>query len=96
MAATTAAYVNVGRIPQGRGDIDDNQKFTNINATTAAFNLDGGKYGVTVHATFSGGTLTLQILAQDGATWENAMTPFTGDGYQTGDLPPCQYRIFLA
>jgi hypothetical protein len=59
--AATAVYVNIGRIPQSRGDIDDNQKFTNIAATTAVFNLDGGKYGVTCKATYGGGSVTLQI-----------------------------------
>jgi hypothetical protein len=31
--AATAVYVNIGRVPQARGDIDDNQFFANINAT---------------------------------------------------------------
>jgi hypothetical protein len=94
--AATAVYVNVGRVPQGRGDIDDNQKFTNIAATTAAFNLDGGKYGVSVHATFAAGSVTLQIIAQDGTTWLPALTAFTADSYATIDLPPSQYRIAVA
>jgi hypothetical protein len=39
-------------------------QFSNISATTAAFTLRGGAaYALTVHATFGGGNLQLQILA---------------------------------
>jgi hypothetical protein len=71
-------------------------KFTNIAATTAVFNLDGGKYGVTCKATYGGGSVTLQILAQDGVSWEPALSAFSADGYATIDLPPSQFRVALA
>jgi hypothetical protein len=51
------------------------------------FNLDGGKDGVTCKAMYGGGTVTLQILAADGVSWEPALTAFTADGYATIDLP---------
>jgi len=34
------------------------QTFSNISATTAAFSLPAGNYGVTVTATFGGGSVT--------------------------------------
>jgi hypothetical protein len=52
--AATAVYVNVVRVPITRGDVDQNQNFQNINATTAAFNLDGGKYCYAVKASTYG------------------------------------------
>ena len=42
--AATAVYANVVRVPIDRGGSDDWKNFQNISATTAAFNLDGGKY----------------------------------------------------
>ena len=43
--------------------------FSNISATTAAFPLKGGTYGVAVQATFGGGSVKLQIQAADGSTY---------------------------
>lgn len=71
----------------------DAQHFTNISATTAAFALIGGKYGVSYSATWGGGSVTLQILGGDGATWVAALSNFTANGYSTVDLPPGQYRF---
>jgi hypothetical protein len=39
--AATAVYANIVRVPDA-GRVDENVKFSNINATTSAFNLDGG------------------------------------------------------
>jgi hypothetical protein len=94
--AASAVYVNIGRSPRGRGDIDDAKSFSNIAATTAAFNLDGGKYGVSCVATFGGGSVTLQVLAQDGVTWLPALTAFTANGYASVDLLPASYRVAVA
>src|SRR5690348_2270906 len=70
--------------------------FKNISATTAAFTLRGGNYAVTVHATFGGGSVTLQRLAADGSTYVTAMTAFTADGYATANLAPGTYRVTIA
>ena len=46
-------------------------QFANISATTAAFAILGGTYGLTISATFGGGNVQLQTLSLDGATWIN-------------------------
>lgn len=92
--AATAAYVAISRIRHDAGAADESETFSNISATTAAFPLRGGTYGISCHAsTF--GTVTLQILAGDGSTWLTAATAFSADGYETASLMPGSYRIAL-
>ena len=72
--------------------------FTNIAATTAAFTLLGGKYGVEVTAT-GAGTVKLQRRSLDGATFVSvsAATDFaTVAGYAVIDLPPGTYQFTVA
>lgn len=70
--------------------------FSNIAATTAAFNLRGGQYAVDVVATFGGGSVTLQKLAGDGSTYVTCLTAFTAAGYATVNLPSGTYRFAIA
>ena len=58
----------------------DGQSFSNISATTAAFNLDGGQYGVNYIATWGGGSVTLEQLAADGSTYVPVVAGFTANG----------------
>ena len=74
----------------------DGASFSNISATTAAFTLDGGKYGLDVTATFGGGSVQLQKLAADGATWANVGAAITANGVQTADVPAGSYRVAIA
>lgn len=74
---------------------DSSPVFSNISATTAAFALLGGKYCCAVTATFSGGSVQLQMLAVDGATWFNLGAAFTVAGSQNFDLPAGQYRFVI-
>ena len=76
----------------------DGQFFPNIAATTAAFRLNGGKYGVDATATFGGGSVKFQKLLGDGATFQSvsSATDFTAAGYAVSDLPPGQYRFTIA
>jgi hypothetical protein len=92
--AATAAYVSVATIPASATP-KEAANYSNINATTAAFRLKGGKYGVTVHAS-TYGTVTLQLQAFDATTWLTALTAFAADGFATADLPPGLYRVALA
>lgn len=80
----------------------DGQLFSNISATTAAFRLQGGRYVMTVIATFGGGNVQLQMLGPDASTY---VAPFniagsannlTANGSQTLDLPPGQYKFVVA
>ena len=69
--------------------------FSNIAATTAGFQIYGGKYGLTVSATFGGGNVQLQVLSLDGSTWINVGSSVTAAGQSTVDIPPGQYRLSI-
>lgn len=75
--------------------LNDTVFFTNIAATTAAFTLRGGQYGLDVIATFGGGNVTLQRLAADGTTWVTVLAPVTTAGYATVNLPGGTYRFSI-
>lgn len=74
----------------------NSQSFSNISATTAAFTLPAGNYGVTVTATFGGGSVTLQRLAADNSTYVTCLTAFTAAGYATVLLPAGTYKFTIA
>ena len=74
----------------------ENQRFSNIAATTGAFDLSGGAYGVCVSATFGGGSVTLQRLAADATTFVTCLTAFSAAGYATVNLPNGTYRFAIA
>lgn len=93
--AATAVYVALVHIPSGAAVAREVVKFTNISATTAAFGLTGGSYGVTVMgSTF--GSVTLQIQAQDGSTFITAATAITANGVAILTLPEGVYKIAIA
>lgn len=71
------------------------RRFVNIAATTAAFPLTAGQYGLTVHASFGGGSVTLQRLAADGVTFVTCLTAFAADGYATVNLPAGTYQLLV-
>lgn len=76
----------------------DGFSFSNISASTAAFTLRGGKYGVDAVATFSAGSVKLQRLAADKSTYLSVSsgTDFSAAGYASVDLPPGTYRFTIA
>lgn len=76
--------------------VAESKQFSNISASTNAFALKGGKYGVAVVATFGGGSVTLQGLSFDLTTFVTVVAAFTAAGYATVDLPPGQYRFTIA
>jgi hypothetical protein len=92
--AATACYVNIGAISV-IGSSRDSQSFSNIAATTAAFQLAGGKYGVTCKAS-TYGTVTIQVLAADNTTYLTALAAFSADGYASVDLPNGTYKVAIA
>lgn len=74
----------------------DGKIFSNIAATTAAFSLLGGKYAISAAATGSG-TMGLQIMGPDNATFIAAHTAFAAvTGFIVVDLPPGQYKFVIA
>ena len=70
---------------------------SNISATTAAFALGGGKYGIVAMATWGGGSVKLQQVAGDGSTTVSvsSATDFTANGYATVDLPSDNYKLVV-
>lgn len=64
--------------------------------TTTAFDLRGGDYFVQSKSTGTG-TIDLQRLGADGATWVAAITQITATaGLQRISLPPGSYRWVVA
>jgi hypothetical protein len=63
-------------------------------ATQGPFSLLGGKYGVTCSATFSTGSVALQILGPDAATFVTVAN-FTANGYAAADLPAGKYQVAI-
>ena len=78
--------------------VGDTQQFSNIAASTAAFKLGGGRYGVDAVATWGGGSAKLQRLAGDGSTYlsVSSATDFGANGYATVDLTAGVYRFTIA
>jgi hypothetical protein len=75
---------------------NDGKSFDNISATTAQFQLYGGRFGIVAHGTWGGGSATLEVLADDNTTWVVAATALTADGTALVDLPPGVYRWAVA
>jgi hypothetical protein len=69
--------------------------FSNISATTAAFTLAGGLYGITVTATFNAGNVVLQRLAADAVTYIPVHTALTAAGYVSLYLPRGTYKLAI-
>jgi hypothetical protein len=95
--AATAAYVNITAVPNASKSQNENVQFSNISATTAAFELRGGMY--VVDAVWTGaGTVTLQRHGPDGTTFMTALTALSTSGTPSAavQLPPGQYKIAVA
>jgi hypothetical protein len=92
--AVSAVYAAISRVPMD-GMASDSHIESNISATTAAFQLRGGRYGITAIGT-AFGTLTLQVLGADGTTWLAAATALTANGTALLDIPGGSYRWALA
>lgn len=71
---------------------------TNGSATSDAVSWAGGDGMFTVKATWGGGTVKLQYLLPDGATWADvgANTTLTADGGGGFTLGPCNIRANVA
>ena len=75
----------------------EQQTYSNISATTAAFTLRGGQYGVTVHAGHGvAGASRCNGLAADNSTYVTCLTAFTADGYASVNLPGGTYKFTVA
>lgn len=72
-------------------------KFSNLAATSAAFNIElGGVYRLVAAGTFSSTpTVTVSVLASDGSTYVPTDLTLTAAGSIAGYLPPGSYNITL-
>lgn len=71
-----------------------NHYFTNLSASTT-FTTKGGWFGYVLHATFGGGSVQLNVRADDGVTWVAAAAAWTADATGTLMLPPGEYQIAI-
>ena len=66
-------------------------------STQPSFALFGGDYAITRSGAWGGGSVTLNILAQDGVTWVPALAAaWTANGFQTATLPGGSYQLAVA
>lgn len=76
--------------------------FADVGATTTAFGLVGGVYGVDVVGAFTSGSVILEKRAADGVTFvpcqnnQGVATGFNASGYQVFQLPPGTYEFSVA
>jgi hypothetical protein len=72
----------------------DQVLFNNISATPASFKLNGGSYGLTMLATWGGGSIDLKRLGPDGSTYVSVLSAtFTANAFQTVNIPPGTYQL---
>jgi hypothetical protein len=75
----------------------DSVNFQNISADTANFVLTGGAYVLDANGNFNSGTVTLQRLGPDGATFITAATALSANGTSGSiALPPGVYKLAVA
>lgn len=72
----------------------DQATFSNVSASQSGIKLNGGTYGVTVTATWGGGSVDLKRLGPDGSTYVSVLSStFTANAYQTVNIPPGSYQL---
>lgn len=69
---------------------------SNGGAGTYPFSLLGGEFGISVTATWGGGSMVVKAIAADGSTGIDVLPPFTADGFALVDLPSGQYELVVA
>jgi hypothetical protein len=73
------------------------RSWKNISATPPLFRPTAGLYELTVHAeTWGGGSVTLQRIAADGATYASAFKVFSGDDLDTSYVTSGAYQLTIA
>jgi hypothetical protein len=72
----------------------DQVTYSNISASQSGVKLLGGTYGMTVTATWGGGSVDLKKLSADGSTYVSVLSStFTANAYQTVNIPPGTYQL---
>jgi hypothetical protein len=68
--------------------------YSNVSSSQTGFKLLGGTYGITVTATWGGGSVDLKKLSADGSTYVSVLSStFTANAYQTVNIPPGTYQL---
>ena len=70
------------------------QAWSNISATPGSFNLDAGAFGLSLAATWGGGSAALQKLMPDGTTWVT-VTSVTANGYAEVHVPAGIFQLLV-
>lgn len=95
--AASAVYVRLKQISRGDGKntLDAAVSYSNISATTAAFQLSAGKYAL--DTLFTGtGSVTLQVLGGDGSTYIDVQAVSTSGTHAALDLAAGTYKLAIA
>lgn len=72
----------------------DQVTYSSVAVSQTGFKLLGGTYGMTVTATWGGGSVDLKKLSADGTTYVSVLTTtFTANAYQTVNIPPGTYQL---
>ena len=72
----------------------DQVTYSDISASQSGFKLLGGTYGITVTATWGGGSVDLKKLSADGSTYVSVLSStFTANAFQTVSVPPGTYQL---
>jgi hypothetical protein len=71
------------------------QLLSNASATSAVMQWPGGRGWFSAKATWGGGSVGLQYLLPDGATYVAAHTALTADGGVAFELPPCLVKAVV-
>ena len=93
--AATDVYLAIRHVPETLPRRGDEVKLGPIQATSATFDLLGGRYAMMLKAS-TYGSLTLQILGPDGVTYLDATTAKTADGTALFDAPKGTFRLLVA
>jgi hypothetical protein len=75
----------------------DQVTYSNVSSSQTGFKLLGGTYGMTVTATWGGGSVDLKKLSADGSTYVSVLSStFTANAHQTVNIPPGIYQLTVA
>lgn len=70
--------------------------YDGISADTADFTIRGGLYGMSVAATWGGGSVTISRKDRNGVYIPMLSTAFSANGYQAVYLPNGTYKMAVA
>lgn len=96
--AFSAIYATLSQIARDDGvqTLESPLVFSNVSATSAAFNLAGGQYVLDLGKVTSTGSVTISKLAPDGTTYSPTLITLTAVGQYVGFLSQGTYKFTVA